>query len=227
MNYFEQASNFANEGYSNYDGGQGWSNLVGADTYSYADASASAPVDYRSSLPYIISISNSTTSDVSSVVILNANNPGTSPNFNNNAAITITYSSGSITYAEFLKNIQSEPFTVGMINLYSSNASQILQNFTITNKEVNGIVNTIPVTPILDPYQNITTTLNIEVPFVVNSFTSITFATILGSASLTVKLYPKNQTNLARTLEGRQAVKGYAKPGISQLQVPTSRPLVG
>ena len=91
MNYFEQAENFANENFSNYDG---WSNFT--DDYNYADGGSEATA--LSSLPYVINISNSTTAAVSNVTFLNANLAGnaTAPAFGNAAAITITMDGTSV-----------------------------------------------------------------------------------------------------------------------------------
>lgn len=222
--YFEQASAFANENFSNYDG---WGNNF-VDEYNYADGSQGASAQTAlSSLPYIINILNTSTTDQTNVTILNANTAGnaSAPAFGNNVAIQITMDNGGITYAEFLQDIKSRPFKIGMMYLQSSNTSQIFKQLTITSRESNGLLNQLPVTPNLDPYQQQNTVTIINYMFSVNAYTSIT-TTILASALLTIKMFPAEVVDLSRSLDDRTVSKAYAKPGLSQFQAP-GRPLIG
>ena len=206
-NYFEDASNFANENYSNYDG---WSNAV-QDSYNYADDEAGQ--EAKASLPFIINIANSTTADVSSVVVLGSNsNLFGATNFGNAAAITITMENGDVTYTEFLES--------------SANASQPFKQLTIEYREPNGRKVTLPVTPALDPMQQQSGVTIVRHKFPVNAFTKLS-TTILGSATLTMRLYPMEQLDISRGLIGRSVGKDYAKPNLSQFQFPSRRGLVG
>lgn len=220
MNYFEQAENFANENFSNYDG---WNNFT--DAYNYADGQGSATA--LASLPYVINIANSTTDDVANVVFLDANKAGnaTAPAFGNDAAISITMD-GTITYAEFLQDIKNSPVKIGEMHLESSNTSQPYKTLTIKNREANGRELSLPVTPRKDPMQYQAGVSIVRYAFAVNGFTSIT-TTILASATLTVSLYPMEQVDVSRSLEGRSVSKQYARPNLSQIQLPTNGGLVG
>jgi hypothetical protein len=218
-NYFEDAMNFANENYSNYDG---WSNAV-ADPYNYAEGEST---EAKASLPFIINIANSTTADVSSVVVLGANsNLFGATNYGNAAAITITMDNGDVTYTEFLESIKSEPFKVGLMYLQSANANQPFKQLTIEYREPNGRKVTLPVTPALDPMQQQSGVTIVRHKFPVNAFTKLT-TTILGSATLTMRLYPMEQLDISRGLIGRSVGKGYSKPNLSQFQFPSHNPLV-
>lgn len=220
MNYFDQAENFANENFSNYDG---FSNFN--DAYNYADGGSEGTA--LSSLPYVINIANSTTADVSSVVFLNANLAGnsTAPAFGNAAAITITMD-GTITYAEFLQSVKSSPFKVGQMYLQSANANQPFKTLTIINREATGRKVELPINPRLDPMQNQAGVSIVRTSFTVDAFTSIS-TTILGSATLIVSLYPQEVIDVARSLSGQTVAKSYSKPNLSQLQMPSSNGLVG
>lgn len=221
--YFKQAEFFAHENYSNYNGG-GWNNMVDDynyfDDYDYANGScASGSGEGKSSLPFNIIIANSTTADVSSVVVLGANsNLYNASNFGNPAAITITMDNGDITYTEFLESIKSQPFKVGMMYLQSSNTSQPFKQVTITYREPNGRKITMPITPVLDPMQQQATVTTIKYQYPVNAFTELS-TTILGSATLTMRLYPMEQLDIARGLEGRSVAKPYTRPSLSQRNV--------
>ena len=228
-NYFSDAQNFANNEYSNYDG---WDNMGGSD-YDYAGgmddynyASEGIGAEAKASLPFIINISNSTTNDVSNVVFLGSNsNLFGASNFGNVAAITILMDNGTITYAEFLQSIKSEPFKVGLMYLQSANASQPFKQLVIAYREPNGREVTMPVSPALDPMQQQGGVTIVRHKFPVNAFTKIT-TTILASATLTVRLYPSEQLDVSRGLTGRSVGKAYSRPNLSQFQFPTRTPLV-
>lgn len=230
-NYFLNATNYANETYSNYGG---WNNLAPDaydyfDDYNYADGDAGVTeANAKASLPFNINIANSTTNDVSNVVILNANATTAAgvTNFGNVAAITITMDNGSITYGQFLESIKSEPFKVGLIYLQSSNASQPYKSLTIGYTEANGRTVTLPVSPRVDPMQNQSGVTIVRYQFPINAFTSIT-TTILASATLSMAIYPSTQLDTARALTGRSVAKDYVKPNLSQFQAPNGRGLVG
>lgn len=226
-NYFDEASMNAYENYSNY-GGDEWNNMV--DSYDYAGGNEYAnggAANAKSSLPFIINVANSTTDDVSSVVILGSNaNLFGATNFGNAAAITITMDNGDVTYTEFLESIKSEPFKVGLMYLQSSNTSQPFKQLDINYREPNGRSVTLPVSPALDPMQNQAGVTIVRHQYPVNAFTKIT-TTILASATLTLRLYPSEQIDVSRGLVGRDVAKGYTRPNLSQFQMPVNRGLIG
>jgi hypothetical protein len=220
-NYFETAENHAHENFSNYAGQGGWGNFN--DPYNYASGGANQA---KASLPFIINVANSTASDVANVVILGSNaNLYNATNFGNAAAITITMDNGDITYTEFLESIKSEPFKVGMMYLQSSNTDQPFKQLTVEYREPNGRKVTLPVTPALDPMQQQAGVTVVEYEFPVNAFTEIQ-TTILASATLVMRLYPKTQIDISRSLSGQSVDKGFTRPNLSQFQAPTGR-LVG
>lgn len=220
-NYFQKAENSAFEKFSNYSGDE-WNNFN--DEYNYADGGSE---DAAASLPFIINVANSTTTDVTGVKILGANsNLYNATNFGNDAAITITMDNDDVTYTEFLESIKSEPFKVGLMYLQSANTSQPYKQFTIAYREPNGRKVTLPVTPALDPMQQQSSVVIVRHQFPVNAFTQIT-TTILASATLTMRLYPSQQLDIARSLAGQSVAKGYSRPNLSQFQLPVDRGLVG
>jgi len=222
-NYFAKAENAAHENFSNYNGDE-WNNFN--DDYNYADG-ADVSSTALASLPFVINVANSTTTDVTSVNILGSNaSLFGATNFGNPAAITITMDNGSITYTEFLQSIISEPFKVGLMYLQSSNTNQPYKQLLITYKESSGRLVQTPITPALDPMQQQTGVTIIRHQFPVNAYTSIS-TTILASATLTLRLYPSVQLDIARTLAGQSVGKGYSKPNLSQFQLPNGNGLVG
>lgn len=215
-NYFNTAENFAMNSYSNYGGD--WNNIV-EQPYNYADGGASQGAA-KSSLPFTFNIANSTTDDVTGVVLLGANkNTYGASNFGNVAAITITMSTGTVTYTQFLENTKAGSFKVGMMYLQSSNTSQPFENITINYQDVNGVSSSIPVSPMVDPMQNQAGVTIIREQFIVDGNTEIT-TTILASATLKLKMFPAEQIDLARDLAGRGVIKGYSAPNVSQMSLP-------
>lgn len=230
--YFNEAEFYANENYSNYGGGSEWNNMVDeydyfGGGYNYADGGCAPAVDAKASLPYIINIQNTTTDDVTGVVILGSNsNLFGSSNFGNPAAIVITMDNGTISYTEFLESIKSEAFKVGLMYLQSANPTQPFRQLLINYREATGRSTDLPVTPALDPMQNQNGVTIVRHQFPVNAFTRIT-TTILASATLTLRLYPAAQLDLARGLVNRPIEKPYTRPNLSQFQMPVNRGLVG
>lgn len=221
--FFAAAESAAHENFMNYAGDE-WNYFN--DPYNYASGGSGVP-DAASSIPFVINVQNTTTTDVSNVTILGSNgNLFGATNFGNSAAIVITMNNGSVTYTEFLEGIKSQPFNVGLMYLQSSNSSQPFQSLTISYKEMNGRLVQQPVMPALDPMQNQNGVTIVRYNFPVNSFTSIS-TTILGSATLTLRLYPSEQLDIARTLAGQSVAKGYVRPNLSQFQLPVNNPLVG
>lgn len=226
--YFGEANYFANENYSNFDGNE-WRYFE--DRYDYMDdynyANGATNFQPAASLPFVLNVANSTTDDVSNVVILGANeNLYGATNFGNAAAITITMDDTNVTYTSFMESIKSEPFKVGLIQLESSNSSQPYKKLEITQKDPNGRVLTTPISPVKDPMQNQAGVTNVKYQFTVNGWTKIT-TTILASATLTVRLYPMEQIDVARGLHGRNVAKGYAQPNLSQYLPVINRGIAG
>lgn len=215
FNYFDQAYDYAN----NFSSANGWDGFV--DQYSYMDnggAGVPAAANPANALPYVFNIANSTTNDISNVVLLGANaNTVGATNNGNNAAITITMASGSTTYTQFLENVKSQPFKVGLMHLQSSNTSQPFVSMTFTQGSATGASHTQPYTPILDPNQNQSGVTIVRYQFSVDSWTSITFSTIYASATLTVRMYPMVELNVGRALDARNVEKPYDAPQLYQL----------
>lgn len=220
--YFSEAEHYASNEFSNYDGS--WDNF--SDPYNYANGSGGggtndgqvySNANPANSIPYVLNIANSTTSDVSSVVILGANdNSVGATNFGNAAAITIT-KQGNVNYQSFLESIKSTPFRIGMIHLQSSNTSQPFQSLTFVNQDQNGRTLSTPIIPVLDPMQQQSGVTIIRQQFVVDAFFEIQ-TTILASATLTMRLFPMVEVNVARSLNARPVEKDYNRPNLSQYQ---------
>ena len=216
--YFADALNHVNNEFLGADGweaGDGW----GADGYEEMQGGLNAeggrPAANSQSLPFVIILENTTTATVSDVEILNS-----AENFNNYAVsgISITYGLSGITYNTFLGRINSgQTFEVGQLRLIASSSTsgraelQVLQTVKVTTKTIDGRDSSMQLRPQKDSFQYIATQVDSYVPFMVDSLTAITFASILGSTTVQVYLYPMASTNPFGALKGKGASQ-YSNP---------------
>lgn len=177
------------------------------------------------SQPYIINIENTSTADVSSVKVLGANqNLVGVDNYGNAATISITMGMSDVTYADFLFQTQSQPFTVGLTYLSSSNTSQILETFILQHKDANGNLTRKTIVPIYDPYQQVTTVIPVKQIYSVDGNTMFTFNQILASATLKLYIFPTGKINIRRGLANMPVEQSFGNPGIIKDQKVTLSP---
>ncbi len=216
---YNSANNFSNANGAGWGNGNRWASFTDSN-YNYMDnAGVGMPSNANpaTSLPFTFVISNSTTNDVSSVVLLGSNtNSVGATNFGNVAAITITMQTGAITYQSFLESVKSNPFKVGLMHLSSTNTVQPYQAWTFTQAYPNGRSQSLPLQPLEDPNQNQAGVTIVKYPFSVNAYTSLT-TTILASATLYVRMFPMQELNVARGLDGLPVDKDYRSPDLYQL----------
>ena len=179
-----------------------------------ANGGSSAGLGGATSQPYILSIANSTTAAVASVLIGGAYTNLQATNFGNVAAITISMGISSLTYGEFLYQSMNKPFVVGATYMSSSNASQVLETLTIAQKDINGNQSSKVIVPTIDPYQQQTDKVVIAFNWKFDGFTQVTIASLLGSATLKMYLYPAENVSTGRALTGGSVVRGFSNPDI-------------
>ena len=202
--YFSDARQAANENFNSANGAE----------FLNANGGSSAGLGGATAQPYILSIANSTTDAVASVIIGGAYTNLQATNFGNNVAITISMGIANLTYGEFLYQSMNKPFVVGLTYLSSANASQVLETLTIKQKDINGNESSKVIVPTLDPYQQQGDKVAISFNWKFDGFTSVTIANILASATLKAYLYPAENVSTGRALTGGSVVKGFASPDI-------------
>ena len=241
--YFSQAQDDANENFFNYDGYDEFDDYDGGfdnfdDDYSgYDDEFDNADGGMDSaptSQPYIVSIKNTNTATAFPVTILGAytNIGATSPNFNNNGAISISMGIAGITYSEFLYQSMNKPFQCGLTYFQSATANQVLETITIVNKDINGNESQKVLVPTIDPYQQQSTIIALKFAYKVDGFTSLVISSVLASATAKIYFYPSETASPSRALAGRKPVANYGNPNIVKgdtlkLAPSTARALMG
>jgi len=227
--YFNEVRENASNDFLSFDGAFEFSNDgYGFSDYNNADGiggTMSAPT----SQPYIVNVQNTnTTTAISNVTILGAySNIGqTAPAYGNSTGISITMGIANITYTEFLYQSMNKPFSVGLTYLSSATAAQVLETFTITQKDVNGNVASKVLTPTIDPYQYQDNKVAFKFEYRIDGFTNMVISQVLASTTLKIYFYPSETVATSRALAGRRAVQDYGNPrvvGQNVLQVRNAR----
>jgi hypothetical protein len=230
--YFQEAREMVNEEFLGSDGwdesfddedfgvdafGDEMIDAEGEDDFAMAAGELKKPT---SSQPYIVEIENTTTSNVTNATILDAALKQTSYAV---SGLSITYGISTITYAQFLASIAAgKVFEVGLMRLVASHSSdstaesQVLTTVTITTTDINGNSMSRPFIPQFDSYQYRNKQVDISYRFLVDALTKIQFATIYGSATLKVYLYPASKVNQFKQLRGKRATSQYGSPKVNR-----------
>jgi len=244
--YMENARNFANENYLNADGfiDDETSYFTGGDDFFNADGGMpmeqpmmqSAPT----SQPYIITVSNASSTSVSNFDVLGAyqyiNNatmtsvPSSTTTYNTSgslvatgAGFSVTVSSGisNVTYQQFLYQSMNSPFSVGLTYIQSLGGSQaqITQPITLNTQDANGnqALKTLVIT--IDPYQQQTSVVAVKQLYRIDGYTKLTISTLLPNAVVQFQFYPADNINIARGLAGRSASRQFGSPNVVKSSV--------
>jgi hypothetical protein len=223
--YFAQAENEINQDYLNASGWEEADGNAGDWDYAFGDElEAAGSGDGRmtggKSQPYTITIQNTTTDDISNVVILDA-----ALKFNDFAVagVVFGYEPNTLTYAQYLASVLAgKIFKCGKLRLIASNAStsvaetQVLENLNIETKDPNGNAVQMSFIPELDSYQFQKNQVDIGYEFNVDALTKITIATLYASTKLKIRFYPQAKVNQFKQLRGQQATSSYSAPNVNK-----------
>jgi hypothetical protein len=255
-NYIQKARNAANQNYAGFTGNPA-NNTGGYGNYmNYAGVQSGAAAGYGmvgarqlmadgagmnapQSQPYIIQISNASSTAVSNFDILGAYTylgaspalMGTTPATTSNTfstgnfvvagasfQITVSSSISNVTYQQFLYQSMNQPFNVGLTYIETvgnTTAAQITTALTLNTQDANGNQMLRTIVPTIDPYQQQSTIVAIKQLYAIDGFTKLTFATIFASAVFRVHFYPAANINLASGLQGAPVAQSYTNPNIS------------
>lgn len=176
------------------------------------------------SQPYIITVTSTSGAAVNNFEILG------SYEYLNNAGFTaggdlvigsITISSGisGVTYREFLYQCMNNPFSVGLTYIQSTTSGQILETVSLNTKDANGNEAQKTIVPTVDPYQNQSDVIAVQHGYRIDGYTKMIIRQVLANATVKFYLYPADNINLARGLNGAPVSRGFGNPGIVREQV--------
>lgn len=182
-------------------------------------AGAGSTASVKKSMPYAVTVTSVSASAVSDFDVLGSyeyiNNAGfTAGGDLVIGSITISSAIPGVTYRELLYQAQNNPFTVGQTYLSCATAGQVTTVFTVKTKDANGTQVNIPIVPVIDPYQQQSTTLVVDQEYRIDGYTKLTFSTILANAALTIRWYPSDNINPARALSGSPTGRAFGDPNI-------------
>ena len=193
-NYLARAQRSAMENFSNADGFiDGDLSFTGDDFFNAGGNSMGQSA--QTSQPYIIDITSTSGSAVSSFEVLG------SYQYINNAGFTaggdlvigsVTISSGitDINYREMLYQFMNNPYSVGLTYIQSATANQVLETLSVNTKDANGNLAQKTLVPTIDPYQQQTTIIAMKYAYRIDGFTKIIIRQILANATVKLYFYP-------------------------------------
>jgi len=158
------------------------------------------------SLPYILTIENTTTSTIADVPIFNSavycRNTASLP-----AGLTFTVARFN-SYDAFLWQLSIKPITVGRTYWTSASASQVQDiTFVVKNKLADGRLQETPINPEFNKFANQDTVNDDFTPYIVDSNTELIISEILASQTLKIRFYYSETVDVKRMLSGRGAVQ--------------------
>jgi len=214
--------------------GRAHESFLNADGFFDCDLSFTASEDFMSangemgggsaptSQPYIIQISN-TGSATSNFDVLGSyeyiNNSGFSAGGSLTiGSVTISSAVPNVNYRQMLYQFMNNPFSVGLTYIQSASNTQLLEVISVETQDANGNLAQKPLVPTIDPYQQQTTVLAMRYGYRIDGYTKLIINQILASTSVKLYLYPSDNINLARGLNGNAVSRQFGSPGIVRSQ---------
>lgn len=172
----------------------------------------------------IITVKNTSTSDVSNVELFNASaldyTGDKEPNYQNSSAISISSVMSNLKYNQILSNSKINPVRYGEFMLITETSGQIDQEYKINHTDpVTGQTSSFPYYPILDPYQTLTDRITKPTGqnFILDGNTAFVIGVLKANCTLQIRFFSYITSNNAKTLKGESAHKVYTNPHASKL----------
>lgn len=208
-NYFEQAENLAHENQAKFTGqyGEDYANTVGNVV---GMEGGMEEVDMSS--PYVVTVKNTTTVDISDVTIFDAADKINDADLGIPTGISVTYDIPNVSYKQFLHSTLNEPFNIGFTRIMASSETQARQTWEIETLNVRGKRIADSVIPVQDLYQFDSNGFNYENSYIINGYTTITINKVATGASMTFYMYPQRTISPSNALTKRPLSKEFARP---------------
>jgi len=176
--------------------------------------------------PYIITINNSNSFDVSNFVILNANqtppaqDPANQGGFINGNyllnGVTVSSAINKVTYQSFIAQTQTQPFSVGTTVITTNNGinAQVSQPMVASVTDASGLTQGVPVALLKDPFQSQHDMIVCTTPYTIDGTAALTISTILAGANFNIYFYPTQSVNDSNQLNGQSSSANLPSPKI-------------
>ena len=146
--------------------------------------------DQGAGLPIKIKLTNATASDIADVAFLKAGTSiGLGAEGNWGVTAGITPSSAGQTYADILAFFMSNSVKTSHIIARSNKSENIASEYTFATREVRGIYNEVPVTPVLNSMQYIATQIDLPIDTIIQKQTKIICSNIAANSWIELLIY--------------------------------------
>ncbi len=213
MKYRAEAEKFSGM-YGDGDEGMSSFDYNAGEDQNYLNASGGAVREI--SQPYIISIQNTTTANLTATIFGWNDNTG-STNFGNNVGLVFVDVIRTSTFNRLFNQSQNAPFRIGGFRFSSTSSSQLLQTVTISYVDANGdqLNKVIPLSQKKSIFQYSTTDIDVDFPVTVDGNTSIAIS-VLASTTITIQMMPNARFTNKAALNGVGGIQNSQIPNINK-----------
>ncbi len=222
------ASGPVKRGFLNASGPYG-NGPVLTNTNRWNNAGGGAPSNsiVPTSMPIVLQISNGSAGAVANFDIFGASfylNTGigtwAAGSWTNNN-VTVSSLTPNVTYQAILGQTISKPFSTGQTILQAAagSASLVTVPCSVTERQMNGILQSIPIITPYNTFQQVNNQIVSAVPYIINDSTTFTFTQIYGGSVLIAYFYPAMDLNMSNALAGGKVDSAYGNPGTQQQTV--------
>lgn len=184
----------------------------------YADSEVEEKSRILPAPPFIVQIVNASGStSISDVDIGDSFTNRTASNFGQNNEITMSSGIVGVSYRNFLASSEFAPFTVGATMIISSTSGQLNIPASITHRNANGDRKDFIIAPTQDPYQQQTDRVIDFTEYEFDGMTRIRFSSVLPSAQILVRIYPKTLFDAFKMLNGKNPNEEFGKPNLTMI----------
>jgi hypothetical protein len=215
--YFGEATAFVREKFSGVDGFNNFSE----DELNFSNDYEAAGVNLhqynsKTSMPYEIEVTNANLVTTQALIFGSFTNR-TAANFGNVAGITIVSVTPNVSYVQMLASSEAKNFECGMtyIQAVSGSNAVVTATWSLTTGESAGEQTTRPLTPKLNPMQNLANVLEFYNTFKINGYCQIG-VNIPASTVVRYSFYPSATVDPGRKLGNVPETREYAGPSISK-----------
>jgi hypothetical protein len=165
------------------------------------------------SAPWIVSIANTTTVDVSNAVIFDFYTVGASFTV---GSLNITSGVAGVSYFKMLNESGTHPREIGITYLRSTTSAQVQVSFQVLTTTGSGQISGHTFAPILRSNDLQTLSSTVDQPYMIDGDTKITISTIYASTTLVMYFFPSTQVNPGWQLAGgnAQPIRQFGNPEV-------------
>jgi hypothetical protein len=149
---------------------------------------------YKTSMPYVVNIENTTNKIIENVSLFfgNSQNELVFNSEGNYVENGLIISSGipQVKYIQIVKNFISNKAKIGLTYIQSATSNQVLEKFTYKHQNSNGVFHGRVITPTIDPYQQQTNIVAVKTEYTLDGDTEIILHKVHPKTIVRMYFYP-------------------------------------